>query len=95
MQKCAFLVDNRSESNNCELQRCKNFQHHDWPKLFIAYNNAGVVVVNSGANPTIASYNASVVKFYNATDSLECFENKIIFFYFEKRSSLLHTTLAL
>jgi hypothetical protein len=35
----------------------------------------------SGANPTIASY--------NATDSLARFENKIIFFYFEKRSSLL------
>jgi hypothetical protein len=32
----------------------------------------------------IASYNASVVNFYNATDSLAHFENKIIFFYFEK-----------
>jgi hypothetical protein len=29
--------------------------------------------------PTIASYNASVVNFYNATDSLSCFENKYIF----------------
>jgi hypothetical protein len=42
-----------------------------------------------GANPTITSYSASVVNFYNATDSLARFENKIIFFYFEKRSSLL------
>jgi hypothetical protein len=30
----------------------------------------------SGANPTIASYNASVVNFYNDTGSLERFENK-------------------
>jgi hypothetical protein len=30
----------------------------------------------SGANPTIARYNASVVNFYNATDSLARFENK-------------------
>jgi hypothetical protein len=35
-----------------------------------------------GANPTIASYNASVVNFYNATGSLVRFENKNIFFYF-------------
>jgi hypothetical protein len=43
----------------------------------------------SGANPTIVSYNASVVNFYNATGSLARFENKNISFYFEKRSSLL------
>jgi hypothetical protein len=49
----------------------------------------------SGANPTIASYNASVVNFCNTTDSLARFENKIIFFYFEKHSSLGTTTLAL
>jgi hypothetical protein len=41
-----------------------------------------------GDNPTIASYNASVVNFYNAKGSLVCFKNKHIFFYFEKRSSL-------
>jgi hypothetical protein len=35
-----------------------------------------------GANPTIASYNASVVNFYNATGSLAHFENKNITFYF-------------
>jgi hypothetical protein len=35
-----------------------------------------------GANPTIASYNASVVNFYNATGSLARFENTNIFFYF-------------
>jgi hypothetical protein len=35
-----------------------------------------------GANPTIASYNASVVNFYNATGSLARFENKNIIFYF-------------
>jgi hypothetical protein len=40
--------------------------------------------LESGANPTIASYNASVVNFYNATDSLACFENKIFFLISEK-----------
>jgi hypothetical protein len=51
----------------------------------------------SGANPTIAIYNASVVNFYNAsvvnfyntTNSLARFKNKNILFYFETRSSLL------
>jgi hypothetical protein len=42
-----------------------------------------------GANPTIASYNVSVVNFYNATGSLARFESKNILYYFEKRSSLL------
>jgi hypothetical protein len=32
--------------------------------------------VGTGPNPTIASYNASVVIFYNATGSLVCLENK-------------------
>jgi hypothetical protein len=45
--------------------------------------------LHPGANPTIASYNASVVNFSSATDSLARFENKIIFIYFEKRFSLL------
>jgi hypothetical protein len=44
-----------------------------------------------GANPTIAS----VVIFYNATGSQARFENKNILFYFEKRSGLHTTTLAL
>jgi hypothetical protein len=42
-----------------------------------------------GANPTTVSYNASVVKIYNATSSLVRFGNKHILIYFEKRSSLL------
>jgi hypothetical protein len=43
-----------------------------------------------GANPTIASYSASVVNFYNATGSLVRFINKNTFFlYSKKRSSLL------
>jgi hypothetical protein len=33
----------------------------------------------SGANPTIASYNASVVNFYNAMGSLARFENKKVY----------------
>jgi hypothetical protein len=41
-------------------------------------------------NPTTVSYNVSVVNIYNATTvSLVRFENKNIFFRFEKRSSLL------
>jgi hypothetical protein len=48
-----------------------------------------LLFVAPGANPTIASYNASVVNFYNATGSLARLENKNILFYFEKRCSLL------
>jgi hypothetical protein len=33
----------------------------------------------TGANPTFASYNDSVVNFYNATGSLASFENKKYF----------------
>jgi hypothetical protein len=43
----------------------------------------------SGAIPTIVSYNASAVKIYNVMSSLVRFENKNIFSYFEKRSSLV------
>jgi hypothetical protein len=35
-----------------------------------------VLNVFPGANPTIASYKASAVNFYNATGSLARFENK-------------------
>jgi hypothetical protein len=37
-----------------------------------------------GANATIAFYNASAVKIYNATSSLVRFESKNIFFLFVK-----------
>jgi hypothetical protein len=59
-------------------------------RLF-TYIVQGFVLLNfsPGANPTIASYNASIVNFYNATGSLARFENKNIIFYFLKRSSLL------
>jgi hypothetical protein len=39
-----------------------------------------------GANPTITSYNASIVNFYNATGSLALIENKNILLYFEKNA---------
>jgi hypothetical protein len=42
------------------------------------------ILLEPGANPTIASYNASAVKIYDATSSLVRFENKNIFLYFEK-----------
>jgi hypothetical protein len=38
----------------------------------------------TGAHPTIVSYNASVVKIYNATNSIEFFYNKKDFFPFVK-----------
>jgi hypothetical protein len=38
-----------------------------------------------GANPTIASYNASAVQIYNFESSLVRLENKSIIFNFEKR----------
>jgi hypothetical protein len=53
---------------------CKAFRKI--PKF--CYEN--IPLGNSGANPTIASYNASVVNFYNATSSLARFKNKNIFF---------------
>jgi hypothetical protein len=40
--------------------------------------------LSPGANPTTPSYNASVVKLYNATSSQVRFEIKNIFFFFEK-----------
>jgi dihydroxyacetone kinase-like predicted kinase len=44
-----------------------------------------------GANPTIVIDIASAVKLYNAKSSLVRFENKNIFFNFEKCSSLLQS----
>jgi hypothetical protein len=35
-----------------------------------------MAIMQPGANSTTSSYNASVVKFYNATGSLARFENK-------------------
>jgi hypothetical protein len=39
-----------------------------------------------GPNPTIASNNASVVNFYNATGSIVRFINKNIFFFYSKNA---------
>jgi hypothetical protein len=41
--------------------------------------NAAVVRLGPGPNPTIESYNASVVKIYTSMSSLVRFENKNIF----------------
>jgi hypothetical protein len=54
--------------------------------IFFTKGNTEVTnVYISGANPTIVSYNASIVKFYNTVSSLVRFEiKKNIFFYFVK-----------
>jgi hypothetical protein len=66
--------------------RFENKSLFHFEKNVQAYYNAGVVVVNSGANPTTLCYNASVVKIYNATGSLVRFEEKNSFFHFEKHA---------
>jgi hypothetical protein len=38
-------------------------------------------LLNSWANPTIVSYNATVAKIYNATNSMARFQKKKIFFH--------------
>jgi hypothetical protein len=50
--------------------------------------NDSILSYVPGANPTIVSYNARAVNFYNATSSLARFENKNMTLYSEKRSSL-------
>jgi hypothetical protein len=39
---------------------------------------------SAGSNPTTVSYNASAGKIYKTASSLVRFENKNVFFYFEK-----------
>jgi hypothetical protein len=57
--------------------------------MLLPFVNSKVIGLTQGANHTIVSYNAGVVKIYNAISSLALFENKNISFCFEKRSSLL------
>jgi hypothetical protein len=54
----------RFEANNM-------FFHFE--KNGLVYYSAGVVVVNSGANPTTLGYNASSVKNFNATNIIARF----------------------
>jgi hypothetical protein len=51
-------------------------------------------VAETGANPTIAIYNDSVVNFYNAMGSLARFEIKNIIFYLLLKTLYPPTTLA-
>jgi hypothetical protein len=60
------------------------------PKIGKKTQKIVIITSTPGANPT--SYNTSAVTIYNATSSLVRFENKNIFFHFEKRST---TALAL
>jgi hypothetical protein len=66
---CDVKIYNASSS--LERFESKKYFQLLW-KITLAYFNTGAVIVNSevigsapGANPTIASYNASVVNFYN------------------------------
>jgi hypothetical protein len=66
------------------VERLPQFNELRWesnPRYFLIAQ-----LPSPGPNPTIVSYNASVVKIYNATSSLVRFENKNIFFYFEKNT---------
>jgi hypothetical protein len=47
------------------------------------------------AIPTVVSYNASTIKIYNATSSLVRFENKKVFFHFERNNALAYYNAAL
>jgi hypothetical protein len=55
---------------------------HSWPRVESSY-------IHTGANPTVASYNAGAEKIYNPASSLVCSENKNSFLCCEKRSTLL------
>jgi hypothetical protein len=66
------------------ILRLQNFQLGTTKALFKTEGNIFVSKNTAGANPTIASYNASAVKSYSATNSLVRFKNTNIFFYFEK-----------
>jgi hypothetical protein len=56
----------------------------------VLHNNPGfayrqpILKIKTGANPAIASYNAKVVKNYNANRNLVRFETKNIIIYIEK-----------
>jgi hypothetical protein len=58
-----------------QRQRCTTPRVAWWIlEMKITATLALCVVVNSGPNPTIVGYNASVVKIYNSTSSLVGFE---------------------
>jgi hypothetical protein len=59
---------------------------NDFRRRVVRRAAAGTNSMKSGANPTTSIDN---VNFYDATSSLVRFENKNMFFYFEKRSTLL------
>jgi hypothetical protein len=71
----------------------QNIQTEELEYLFVTilllHNHHKGDLWQPGVNPTIASYNASAVNFYNATGSIARFENKNILFYFENRCRLL------
>jgi hypothetical protein len=76
----AFLTQNKAKI-------CKNliitlvFEKNANFFAEICQKSQKIVIITStpGINPTIATYNASAVKIYNATSSLARFENKNIF----------------
>jgi hypothetical protein len=58
-----------------EINFMRSLEGHKYQLLpnFISY--VSIIKSTSGANPTIMSYYASVVKIYNATNSIASFQN--------------------
>jgi hypothetical protein len=59
------------DGDRVHLRSVRVFEHRLGKPL------GSMLCVIPGAHPSIESYNASVVNFYNATGSLACFKNKI------------------
>jgi hypothetical protein len=80
------LADKHAPFKAGDLKSFSSRPAHPPPSKYLYgfYGSGG----KSGANPTIAIYNASVVKSYNATSSLERFVNKDVLFSLEKCNSL-------
>jgi hypothetical protein len=85
----AAFIQLRRDTFLCRMTKCRKIIKRSTN----SYQPPPTAAAGLGAHQWTQSYdfdyNAGVVKIYNATGSLARFDNKNIFFYFEKRSSLL------